>query len=199
MIQCPALHQGLTFPDLQTRIIEVLGRIGDRRAVGPLLVILAGEEAIREMHKVDPSLVILVQEKTTRDMREAAAWALKQINDPQAIAQLRLLLWKGKLQDKQSDAMRGVLEPDHETIKFWLKKLRQKGGWFLVDEPEQILDLLQQDADPQEFYEALLYVWSHWPLDRLLKRKKKWSDRLEGGWSNGKRYVTPPSSVRFYL
>ncbi len=188
-------------PDLQTRIIEVLGRIGDRRAVDPLLAVLAGEEAIRDMREVDPLLALFAREKTTRDMREAAAWALKQMNDPQAIAQMRQILWEGKQRDTQSDAMRGVLEPDEETIKFWLRKLRQDGGWFLVDEPEQVLDQLQQRADPEKFYEALLHAWSHWPLDRLLKRKKKWADRLDEGWawSNGKRYVVPPRSVRTYL
>jgi len=178
-----------------------LGRIGDRRAVDPLLAVLAGEEAIRGMREVDPWLALFAREKTTRDMREAAAWALKQMNDPQAIAQMRQILWEGKQRDTQSDAMRGVLKPDNETIEFWLKKLRKDGGWFLIDEPEQVLDQLQQHADPKEFYEALLHVWSRWPLDRLLKRKKKWSDRLDEGWvwSNGKRYVIPPRSVRIYL
>lgn len=97
----PALIEALNDPTISWLAAESLGKIGDTRAVGPLIAVLGSDEkwlrrnaaeALGKLHAsfaVEPIIQLLSDKK--HDVRQLSAWALGQIGDERAVPALKSL------------------------------------------------------------------------------------------------------------
>ena len=161
---------------VQARAALILGNMGHRRAVEPLIQILGGAdyslrlEAARALEKVgkqavEPLIQILKHEN--RDVRVRAIEILGNIRDEKAIEPLIRALDDGDILVERgaSEALekmgKTVVEPLIRTLKDGIKETRSSVAWALrkIDD-ERVIEPLVQALKDEDVYVRINAAWA---------------------------------------